>query len=109
MLQHFIAHCLMCLSDSRNHCTCEGFELVLQIKRLLAQRRQVHSERRADGKLLNGPADLENLVCHILLGWSWMQKKRESVFGTFIGETDWWVVLELCPTSHVHTKSLMLF
>lgn len=55
--------------------TCEGFELVFQIKRLFAQSCQIHSQSGADGKLLNGPADLKDLVCDSLLGWAWMQEK----------------------------------
>lgn len=53
--------------------TCEGFELVLQIKRLFAQGRQIHVQSGADGELLYGPADLKDLVCDSLLGWAWMQ------------------------------------
>ncbi len=55
------------------HFTCEGFELVLQIKRLFAQGCQIHLQSGADGKLLNGPADLKDLVCDSLHGWAWMR------------------------------------
>lgn len=60
--------------------TCEGFELVLQIKHLLAQGCQVHSESRADSKLLNGSADLKDLVCDGLLGWTWTQYTLIIIF-----------------------------
>lgn len=59
-----------------NPITCEGFELVLQIKRLFAERFQIHMQSGANGKLLNGSAELVDLACDLLLGWTWKQCRR---------------------------------
>lgn len=61
------------------HFTCEGFELVLQIKRLSAQGCQIHLQSRAYGKLLDGPADLKDLVRDSLLGRTWRQQKTSDI------------------------------
>lgn len=53
--------------------TCERFELVFQIKHLFSLRGQIHMQSWTDGELLNGPADLKDLVCDSLLGGAWMQ------------------------------------
>lgn len=68
------------MGDSLMLCiTCEGFELVLQIKCLFPQRCQIHLQSGADGELLNGPADLKDLACDTVLGWAWVHHHRTSL------------------------------
>lgn len=54
--------------------TCKGFELILEIKCLFANCCQIYLESGADGKLLNGSADLKDLICSSLLCWTYMNK-----------------------------------
>ena len=56
--------------------TCEGFELVLQVKLLSPQGAQVHPETGADGELFQGSADLVDLVGHCLLSGPYTQCER---------------------------------
>lgn len=56
--------------------TCKGFELVLQIKRLFAERFQIHTQSGANGKLLDCSAELVDLACDLLLGWTWKECRR---------------------------------
>lgn len=44
--------------------TCKGFEFILKVERLLAERGQIHREFRADGVLLYTSAYLEDFIRH---------------------------------------------
>ena len=64
-------HQLVVMGDRRMlHFTSKWFELVLQIKHLFPEGGQIQSESGADGELLDGSAELKDLVCDGLLSWT---------------------------------------